>query len=195
MIAWINFIVLVVATAVTAVYYVKSVGPAALAQKIGDTAYETCGRYRLIAAAAMTLTIVNYVVYFFYPLPLGLPLHFSWGWPISAIIGLIIGIPGLYLLFRGMKDAGEETMRPKAEHTLYGGIYQKMRHPQAVGEAPLWLATALLLDSPFLALFSLVYFPIYYWFCAAEEKDLLLRYGQSYRDYQQRVGLLWPKKG
>jgi len=192
MIAWINFIILALATIGTAVFYIKSVGPAALAEKIGPDAYPKCARYRLIAAILMTVTLVNYVIYLFYPLPLGLPLQFGWGWPLSIAMGLIIGLPATYIFFRGMKDAGEETMQPKQEHTLYGGIYQKIRHPQAVGESPLWLVFALLLNSPFLAIFSLVWFPIYYWFCLAEEKDLVLRYGQSYRNYQQQTGFLFP---
>lgn len=92
-----------------------------------------------------------------------------------------------------MRDAGEETMSPKKEHKLYsGGIYEHMRHPQAVGEFPLWLTFALLAHSPFMTLLSFLYLPVWYYFCIEEEKDLVLRYGKSYEAYRNRVGIL-PK--
>ena len=84
-------------------------------------------------------------------------------------------------------------MRPKPEQTLYDGIYQYIRHPQAVGEFPFWWVLALLAHSPFLVLFTFVYIPVWYWFCVAEEKDLLIRYGQPYEEYRVRTGFWFPK--
>lgn len=78
---------------------------------------------------------------------------------------------------------------------MYGGIYAKIRHPQAVGEVFAWLWIAFLLHSPFLTLFSLVYFPIFILFCYAEERDLLLRYGDAYAEYCKRTGAFIPKRG
>jgi hypothetical protein len=49
MIAWLNIACLVVVTALTAVFYVKSAGPAVLEQRIGPSAYGRCGRYRAVA--------------------------------------------------------------------------------------------------------------------------------------------------
>ncbi len=96
-------------------------------------------------------------------------------------------------MLRGARDAGEETMKPKPEHQMYSGIYETIRHPQALGEFPLWWVIAFLLNSPFLVLFSFVYVPIWYFFCIAEEKDLLIRYGAPYKEYCQRVGFWIPK--
>lgn len=84
-------------------------------------------------------------------------------------------------------------MFPKKEHPLYGGIYEKIRHPQAIGEFPLWWVLAFLLDSPFLAVYSIVWIPIFLIMCLAEEKDLLLRFGDEYAQYQQRTGFLIPR--
>ena len=194
MIAWINFLVLLVATFLTGYSYIKSVQPVMLSQKIGDAAWKQCERYRRISIIAMTVTVINYLVYYFYPLPLPLPRTFPWPWAVSIIIGLIILIPAMYLLIRGSKDAGEETLKPRPEHKMYGGIYEKMRHPQAVGESVTWLAIAFFLNSPFLALYSLIWLPIYYLMCRAEERDLVLRFGQDYVDYMQRVGFFGRKK-
>jgi protein-S-isoprenylcysteine O-methyltransferase Ste14 len=106
----------------------------------------------------------------------------------------LIGVPATALMFKGMHDAGEETMRPKPEHTMYTGIYDRLRHPQAVGEVFLFPVTGLLLHSPFLTLFSLIYFPIFIIMCYAEEQDLLLRYGEAYADYCKHTNAFWPKK-
>lgn len=97
-------------------------------------------------------------------------------------------------MIRGTKDAGEETMKPKREHTMYGGIYKRIRHPQAVGEFPLWWMIAFLVHSPFLVIFSFVYVPVWYYLCVAEERDLLIRYGEAYEEYRAKTGFWFPKK-
>jgi protein-S-isoprenylcysteine O-methyltransferase Ste14 len=94
----------------------------------------------------------------------------------------------------GVRAAGKEALFPSKEHTLYGGIYNTIRHPQALGEVWIALAMALYLNSPFLALFSLIYFPAFYHFCIAEEKDLVIRYGQPYVEYRNRTGMFIPKR-
>ena len=110
------------------------------------------------------------------------------------MIAAVIAVPSLYLMIRGVKDAGEETMRPKPEHEVYCGIYERLRHPQGLGEFPLWWVIAFLLHSPFLVLFSFLYIPVWYYLCIAEEKDLLIRYGTVYEEYRKRVGFWIPKR-
>ena len=193
MIAWINLAVLIVSTALTLYFYVRSAGPAALEKRIGEVAYRKCTQYRIISSIFMTLASINYVVYVFYPLPLPLARTFPWPWWVSALIAAAIAVPSGYLFFRGMKDAGEETMLVKKEHALYGGIYEKIRHPQAVGELPFWWVFAFLCHSPFLVLYSFVWVPIFYWMSLAEEKDLVLRYGDEYEAYRKRTGFVFPK--
>ena len=194
MIAWINFAVLVFASLLFLDYYVLSVSPAMREKIDGPGAYARCARDRVIASIFLTITIINYVIYFFYPLETPLPDKFPWPWWISAILAFVVGIPTITLMMIGVRDAGEETMRPKKEHTMYGGIYAKIRHPQAVGEVFGWLAIALLLNSPFLTVFSLIYFPIYLLLCIAEEQDLLCRYGDAYAEYCRRTGAFVPKR-
>ncbi len=67
-------------------------------------------------------------------------------------------IPREYKDARG-RDAGEETMLPNKGHELYGGIYTKIRHPQCLGEMPLWWSISLFLNSPFLVCFSCLNIP------------------------------------
>lgn len=185
---------MIVATILFLYFYVKSASPAQLEKKIGEAAYRKCMRYRLIASAFETVTVINYIVYFFYPLPIGLPLVLPIPWLDSVLIAIVILIPSLYLMYIGMRDAGRETLEPKKEHTLYGGVYETIRHPQAIGESFMWFPFAFFLNSPFLVLYSFVWFPILYIMCLAEEKDLVIRYGQPYLEYRERVGFLVPKR-
>lgn len=193
MLNWINLIILVISTALMAFFYIKSVGPAALEQKIGLKAYARSAYYRIIASVFEIIVILNYIMYFFLPLPL-ITRFFFWDYWISIILSLLIFFPSLYVMLKGLKDAGREALFPDKEHTLYKGIYLKIRHPQAFGEAFLWWSVALILNSPFLFLYSIVWFPLFYWFCKAEEKDLIIRYGEPYNDYKKRTGMFFPKR-
>lgn len=192
MIAWFNFIVLVVSITLFVVLYIKSVSPAVLEQRIGTKAYTICGRYRTISIIFMTVALVNYIVYYFYPLPVPLPKTFPWAWWISGLVSGVIAIPSLYLMVRGMIDAGEEALTPRKEHQMFGGIYQKIRHPQA-WEALLWFVLAFALHSPFLVLFSFLGLLGEYLMIRAEERDLIIRFGKAYEQYIQHTGVFWPK--
>ncbi|MBN1877250.1 MAG: hypothetical protein JXA33_23710 [Anaerolineae bacterium] len=195
MLGWLNFVVLVISSIVFSVLYVLSVRPAHLEQKIREQAYRRCGQYRLIGMIPMGIASINYVLYHWYPLPIDpLPARFPWPYGVSVLIAVAVGVPALILMIRGVRDAGKEALTPDKSHTMYGGIYRKIRHPQAVGEAPLWIVMALLLNSPFLAAFSLLYLGVWCWWSVEEEKDLLLRYGQAYADYRARTGMFWPKR-
>lgn len=193
MIAWLNLILLIAALILTVAFYVRSVGPAALEQKIGPGAYEKCARYRLVSGALMFVEMVAYGVYFFHPLPIPLPRTFPWPWWVSALIGLAIAIPSVALVWRGMRDAGGETMRPRREHALFGGIYDRVRHPQW-WEALLWFTFAFLLHSPFLVLFSFLWLPAETAMVMAEERDLIIRFGQPYQEYRQRTPAFLPRR-
>jgi protein-S-isoprenylcysteine O-methyltransferase Ste14 len=194
-IAWINFATLAASALLFWIFYAKSVRPAALEKEIGEAAYRRCAQYRSVAAILMFVASANYVVYYFFPLPAGLPRVFPWSWWVSAVVAVLIALPSGYLWYRGVRDAGEETMVPKKEHTLYGGIYEEIRHPQAAGELVMWWVMAFFLHSPFLALFSLVWVPIFCAVCLAEERDLYIRYGEAYEAYRQSTGFFFPKLG
>lgn len=192
MFGWINFAVLIFATILFLFFYVLSARPASQEKVIGPSAYQRCFYYRLIASIFELVITADYILYYFFPLATPLPVQFPWPWWISLVIAALIGIPATVLMLIGVRDAGEEAIRPKKEHTMYGGIYAKIRHPQAVGEVFLFAVIGLLLHSPFLTLFSLLYFPILALMCYAEEQDLMLRYGDAYAEYCQRTGAFWP---
>jgi protein-S-isoprenylcysteine O-methyltransferase Ste14 len=194
MLAWINFAILLAATVLFLLFYVRSARPAGREMVSGPGAYQRCFYERIIAAVFEFTLVANYILYYYYPLPTPLPLKFPWPWWLSVVIAVLIGVPAITLMTIGVLAAGGEAMHPKKSHTMYGGIYTKIRHPQATGEVFLFPVMALLLQSPFLLLFSLVYFPIFLVLCYAEEQDLLLRYGDAYSEYCRRTGAFWPKK-
>ncbi len=194
MIAWANFAILLFSAMLFLYFYIRSVSPAGLELVVGPRAYEQCRRDRLIAAGFELLVTINYVVYIFFPLPLRLPRQFPWAWWVSFLVALAIGIPALALMVRGVQDAGEETLRPTKEQPLFGGIYTKIRHPQAVGEVFIWWVLAFVLHSPFLALFSFFFIPVFLIMCWAEEQDLLLRFGESYASYCRCTGAFIPRR-
>jgi protein-S-isoprenylcysteine O-methyltransferase Ste14 len=194
MIAWINLAVLLIASFAFLLSYVRSVSPAGLEKTLGPRAFPLCFRLRMVSSLFEMLTVVCYVIYLFYPLPVPLPASFPWSWWISGLVAALIAIPALLLMGIGLRDAGEEAMRPRKEHVMYGGIYTRLRHPQAVGEVFIWLVIAFLLNSPFLVIFSLIYFPIFVLLCWAEDQDLLLRYGEPFASYMRETGAFWPKR-
>jgi protein-S-isoprenylcysteine O-methyltransferase Ste14 len=194
MITWINFTVMLISAFLFSYFYIKSVHPAALEKKIGKIAYFRCGRFRIIASVFEIIVVINYIIYFFYPLPLSLPRIFPWSWWISVLTAALIAVPAGYLLGKGLKDAGRESVIPDKKHSLYGGIYKKIRHPQAAGELAFWWVIAFSLNSPFLAVFSIIWIPIFYLFCREEEKDLIIRYGRSYIEYRENTGFIIPKR-
>jgi methanethiol S-methyltransferase len=194
MIAWMNFAILVFASLFFLYFYVRSVSPAGREKIIGPNAYRLCYYDRLMSGVYEFIITANFVLYYFFPLETPLPDKLPWAWWVSLLIAAVIGIPATLLMVIGAIHAGEETLRPKKEHSMYGGIYTKIRHPQAVGEVFLFPVIAILLHSPFLTLFSLIYFPIFILLCYAEEQDLLLRYGDAYAEYCKRTGAFFPKK-
>jgi len=192
---WLNAGLLIVSTALTFGFYVASAGPAGLAQRIGtEAAYRRCTVYRILSGVFMTVAGVSYVLYAFHPLPWSFPEHFPWPYWVSALIAVVIGIPSGIVWVRGMRDAGEESMVMKASHTMYSGIYRRIRHPQAAGEVWYWWVFAFFCHSPFLAIYSLVWLPLFHLMSRAEERDLLIRYGEEYRTYMARTGMYLPRR-
>jgi len=195
MVPWLNVGALIASTILTFGFYIASARPAALAVGIGgEAAYRRCTVYRILSGVFMTVAGIDYVIYAFHPLQWSLPEHFPWPYWVSALIAVAIAIPSGVVWFRGMKDAGEETMVLKESHEMYGGIYRRIRHPQAAGEVWYWWVFAFLCHSPFLAVYSIVWLPLFHLMSRAEERDLLIRFGDDYRTYMERTGMYVPRR-
>jgi methanethiol S-methyltransferase len=194
MIALINFISLLAGGVLMTALYLMSARPAALEKKIGERAFKRCGAYRIASSVFMLTLTANYVLYHWFPLPFDpLPARFPWPYWVSAAIALAIALPSSALMIRSILDAKSEALVPDKSHALYGGIYLRIRHPMALGEVPLWWVFALLVDSPFMAAFSFVWLPVWFWWCVAEERDLAIRYGREYDNYRSRTGMFFSR--
>jgi protein-S-isoprenylcysteine O-methyltransferase Ste14 len=191
-IPYVTIFIFIVSAMVSLYFYVKSVQPAALEKKIGDRAWGACKRYRLISGLFMFVNFFCYIAYFLFPLQ-WLPVVFPWDYWVSVLIAVLIAIPSGYLFLLSIKAAGEEAMTPKKEHKMYQGIYKKIRHPMALGELQFVWVFALMLNSPVLLVLSVIWVPIFYYMCIAEEKDLLIRYGEDYREYMKTTGRFIPR--
>jgi methanethiol S-methyltransferase len=188
MIAWINFVVLLIATLLVLYLELKSAEPAALEKKIGAIAYNRCTRYRMLASLLMGLAGINYIIYFLYPLPIPLARTFSWNWWVSAGIAAAFAIPSAYLWLREMNAATDKSDWISSQP--YSDVYERNQHPHLASELPFWWSISFLLHSPFLVLFSLVWAIGLEIASSVEDRDLLLRYRQ--RSARNRNRVLMP---
>ena len=118
-----------------------------------------------------------------------------WMWAPAAVL-LLSGL-SIYARvgssFSAHKLSGEAELRPEehAQQLVTTGLHSRMRHPIYVAHLANFAACAvgggLLVSYAMLAFSVLVSFPMMIWL---EERELSVRFGKSYREYQQRVPLL-----
>jgi protein-S-isoprenylcysteine O-methyltransferase Ste14 len=193
MIEWINFCILIISLVLFSYFYTLSVQPVKREKRRGENAWRECMKFRFFGSIFELIIVINLIMWLWFPIPL-----FNWKIHINFIVGLITGIlisiPCVVLLLKGMRDAGSETLQPSKETQMYGGIYNYIRHPQSLGEFPLFITIALMVNSWFLVIlmgiYIFLYFPIMIYY---EEKDLISRFGEKYREYQKKTGALFPK--
>ena len=107
---------------------------------------------------------------------------------------------GLYLAIWSVRTfyakGGEGTPGPwrPVSNLIFSGPYRYVRNPMILGaEALLLFESALFASIPFL-LWAIVFFVgnIIY-FKTFEEKELIKRFGEDYKDYKNEVPMLFPK--
>jgi protein-S-isoprenylcysteine O-methyltransferase Ste14 len=193
LIAWINFLILNLVTILCWWFYIRSLQPATRSKKSGKSAWKTAKRERIIASIFMGLIVISMIIWLWFPIP-ALTWPVNHNWLISIFIGVILACIFTPIMIKGVLDAGSETVEPSKTTKMYGGIYNYIRHPQAIGEMPWFIIIALFLNSLFLVIWSttmiLIVSPIVMYF---EEKDLIERFGDAYREYQKRTGAFFPK--
>lgn len=139
-------------------------------------------------------------IFFFLFLPKGK--YFSFIFPHNHVIDLILGIifllPGVLFTISSFVSLHRRgTMLPQfpPEHLIINGVYQYCRNPMYLGYSFLFVGSAFLLkDISFLFIslgvivFIFVYAKIY------EEKELALRFGETYLNYKKNVPFIFPFK-
>lgn len=114
-----------------------------------------------------------------------------WAMPISMVVGYMIVLFGVMLMIGGWREVYRAT---KKQRLATRGPYGLIRHPQYAGIF-LALFGEGIVHWP--TLFSLTAFPIvvlaYVLLARNEERQMIERFGQTYRAYQQRVPMFLPK--
>ncbi|MFW9984305.1 MAG: methyltransferase family protein [Candidatus Odinarchaeota archaeon] len=192
-IAWSNFVILNIASVFCWYFYILSVQPVTRSEKYGDQAWTMAKRHRLITSVLMGIISVNMILWFWFPIPeLAWPVHPIWLF--SILIGIILAFVFTPIVIKGAIDAGKEAMEPSQSTEMFGGIYNYIRHPQTVGEMPWFVIIALFINSLFLTIWAIIMIiivtPIIIHY---EEKDLIKRFGDKYREYQKRTGAILPR--
>ena len=193
-IALINFSSLIISCFIMGYTYIISIQPQKRFEKRGDKAWKECKIFRSIGGFFEMISVINLILWIWFPLPILSEWKVSENIWAGIIIGIIIMVPCLIIMGKGIIDAGSETLSPSKDTEMYGGIYNYIRHPQSLGEFPLFIAISFMLNSWFLVLISVIFIvifmPIMIFF---EEKDLILRFGDKYITYKEKTGALFPK--
>lgn len=111
---------------------------------------------------------------------------------VSMIIGYSIAFLGLALVTAGWR----EVYRARRENRLTRqGPYQFVRHPQYTGIFLVMFGEGVV---HWPTVFSLAAFPIvviaYYLLARKEERQMVERFGQEYREYRARVPMFLPRR-
>lgn len=192
-IEWINFSLLILNLFLFSLFYTISIQPMKRLKKRGEKVWKESEILRTISGIFEFIIVINAILWLWFPLSF-LNWRVDQNYFISFLVALIITIPCCIIMFKGIKDAGVETLKPSIETKMYGGIYKYIRHPQSLGEFPTFIALGFFVNSWFLvilfAIYIIIYIPIMIYF---EEKDLIMRFGEKYKEYQNRTGAFFPK--
>ena len=118
-----------------------------------------------------------------------------WMWAPATLL-MIFGLrtyAGIRSGFGARKLSGEAELRPHehAQELVTTGLHARMRHPiyfaHLINMAGWSLGSGLLVCFALLAISALGTFPLMVWI---EERELVIRFGPSYREYQRKVPLL-----
>ncbi|MFX1286026.1 MAG: methyltransferase family protein [Promethearchaeota archaeon] len=192
-ISTINLLSLNLSALLFAYFSIRSVMPVTREEKIGQDAWEECYQDRLKMSYALIVMIINMFLWIWFPIT-ELNIAIFQENVLGILIAILIFVPCSIILYFALKHGGKEHMKPMRETTLHEGIYNIIRHPGIWGEMPLYIAIGFFINSLFITVWVtilvVIYVPVYIYY---EEKDLLKRFGQPYREYRERVGALIPK--
>lgn len=107
--------------------------------------------------------------------------------PIAITIGIILLIINFVIKILAQKRIGALPTLKKKAKLVTTGIYGIVRHPLYMSNGLLAIGMAILLKSVYAILFSIPYSLLYLVIIYFEEKDLLEKYGEGYKEYKKKV--------
>jgi len=148
---------------------------------------------RILFAAPLYLSILAYMInpnWMNWSI-LRLPDWLRW---LAAAVGVGM-LPIIYWVMCSIGRNVSETFLTKANHALVThGPYRWIRHPLYSVSTVILVALSLVAANWFmLAMAALIIFVIAFVVIPKEEAQLLLKFGEAYREYQHRTGRLVPR--
>jgi protein-S-isoprenylcysteine O-methyltransferase Ste14 len=122
-------------------------------------------------------------------------------WSLIAIAVVLYGV-STWIAFQHWRHLSIATMIgiPELSHSeqrkgklLKDGIYRVVRHPRYLSAGIAVIAVALIIDYVGIYVLILVLFPAGLLMLVFEERDLIDRFGEEYRQYQREVPRLLPR--
>jgi len=96
---------------------------------------------------------------------------------------------------KGLIGAAEIQGSQDPGTLVTSGLYARLRHPRYVQMFLVLLGYALITNYFAIYVIWLLYLPVILVVITLEERELLKRYGESYREYRRRVPMLIPHLG
>ena len=130
---------------------------------------------------------------------LGADLGLRWG--LIAVAAVLYGV-STWIAFQHWRHLSIATMIGIPElspadqrkgRLLKDGIYRVVRHPRYLSAGLAVIAVALFVDYVGLYVLILLLFPLGYLMLVFEERDLIDRFGEEYRQYQREVPRILPR--
>ena len=188
-----NFLTYLIACVAAVALYTKSVSPAQMGYEKVKDPYALCRQYRMRSIALKLLAFLFFILTRYLPLASVYAVPFRWPQWLLFSLALLLGIPGLALMITGLQDLGSESYSPdKSNKLVTTGIYRTIRHPQSY-ESLIWPAIALGLNSQLMLALGALWIPLGLIMAAAEETDLVIRFGEPYIKYRAKTGMFLPK--
>ncbi len=134
------------------------------------------------------------------PVPfLILMLIFQESTPLTLIIGFAVALTGELIRFWGVSWAGSETRTTGGvggTFLVISGPFAYVRNPLYVGNILLYLGLGIMSFAlfPYLQIVAIIFFLIQYYFIVSkEEKYLLEKFKEDYREYCKNVPAFFPR--
>lgn len=121
---------------------------------------------------------------------IGLPEWVRW---LGALLGILCSI-GIYWLFSSIGSGITPTSATRKQHVLVtSGPYRWVRHPLYTLGSSLFVSFGMMADNWFIAALGLLTFILMAIRTPKEEKNLVDKFGDDYREYMKRTGRFLPK--
>lgn len=115
-----------------------------------------------------------------------------------GVLGILLMLLALYIIWRAHADLNmnEPPLQEGSEgpRLVTGGIYRVLRHPIYTAMFLFAIAQALLIQNWIAGLLAaLTFIPVYFIRVPREEKMMLERFGDQYREYMRHTNRILPK--